>query len=174
MQAVLSGHRDEYSKLVARYHNMVYRVCLKMTRDEESAKDLAQEVFMKAYRALPTFREQSSFSTWLYQISVRRCLDFKRVNDREWRHRSSEAVSESHIVSLQTPEDIVLSKDTSLMLHKMLDELAEPYKSVVKLHYFHQYSYQEIANETGATVRTVESQLYRAKQMMRKRGADLR
>ncbi|MCL6446471.1 MAG: RNA polymerase sigma factor, partial [Alicyclobacillus sp.] len=61
---------------------MVYRVCLKMTEDRAAAEDVAQEVFLKAYDALPEFRQDASFSTWLYQITVHKCLDWRRAQTR--------------------------------------------------------------------------------------------
>ncbi len=169
-----SGHQEAYKFLVLRYQNMVYHVCLKITSDEVSAKDLSQEIFTKAYSALPAFREDSSFSTWLYQIAVRKCLDYKRANQREQSRRSTSEVSEDDWVTAETPEHIVLSQETNSRIHQMVNELAEPYRSAIKLYYFDQCSYQEIASRQGISTKTVESQLYRAKLMMRKKGEDFR
>ncbi|WP_379132881.1 RNA polymerase sigma factor [Paenibacillus sp. sgz500958] len=168
MSAVLSGQHQAFGHLVNRYQGMVYRVCVKITGEAESAKDMAQEVFIKAYKALPSFRGQSSFSTWLYRIAYRTCLDWKRANDREWKHRSSAEYTENDYVTSQTPEHAAIHKEASLELDENLNSLAEPYRSVVQLYYFHQHSYQEIARQKGVSVKTVESQLYRARQMMRK------
>jgi RNA polymerase sigma factor (sigma-70 family) len=171
---VLSGQHEAFSHLVTRYQGMVYRVCVKITGEPESAKDLAQEVFIKAYKALASFRGQSSFSTWLYKIAYRTCLDWKRSNDREWRHRSTAVYTENDWVTPDTPEHAALQKEASAELDENLNSLGEPYRSVVQLYYFQRQSYQEIAQEKGVSVKTVESQLYRARQMMRRQGGEWR
>lgn len=168
ISAVLNGEHQAFGHLVTRYQGMVYRVCVKITGEAESAKDMAQEVFIKAYKALPSFRGQSSFSTWLYRIAYRTCLDWKRANDREWRHRSSADYTENDWVTAQTPEQEVLEQETSAELGENVNSLAEPYRSVVQLYYFQRNSYQEIAEQKGVSVKTIESQLYRARQMMRR------
>ncbi|CAH1217926.1 RNA polymerase sigma-H factor [Paenibacillus auburnensis] len=174
ISAALSGQSQAFGHLVTRYQGMVYRVCIKITGEAESAKDMAQEVFIKAYKALPSFRGQSSFSTWLYRIAYRTCLDWKRANDREWRHRSTADYTENDWVTSQTPEHVALRKEASEELDQNLNSLTEPYRSVVQLYYFQRHSYQEIAEQKGVSVKTVESQLYRARQMMRKSGEEWR
>ncbi|WP_281257748.1 RNA polymerase sigma factor [Paenibacillus donghaensis] len=174
MTAVLGGHQEAFGHLVTRYQGMVYRVCYKITGEAESAKDMAQEVFIKAYKALPAFRGQSTFSTWLYRIAYRTCLDWKRANDREWKHRSTSDYTENDWVTMQTPEQVALHKEASLELDENVNSLAEPYRSVVQLYYFQRHSYQEIADQKGVSVKTVESQLYRARQMMRRIGEEWR
>ena len=145
-----------------------------MTADDVSAKDLSQDIFLKAYSALPAFREESSFSTWLYQIAMRKCLDWKRATQREQARRTLGEVNESDWVSAETPEQIVLSAETNSHVRAMVEQLQEPYRSAVQLYYFEQFSYQEIAKRQGITAKTVESQLYRARQMMRQKGEDFR
>lgn len=174
MNAVLAGRREAFTHLVTRYQGMVYRVCVKITGESESAKDLAQEVFIKAYKALPSFRGQSAFSTWLYRIAYRTCLDWKRSNDREWKHRSSAAYTENDWVTSTTPEEEALQKETAAELDRSVNSLSEPYRSVVQMYYFKRRSYQEIAEKTGVSIKTVESQLYRARQMMRRKGEEWR
>ncbi|QWU17509.1 sigma-70 family RNA polymerase sigma factor [Paenibacillus sophorae] len=170
ISAVLNGERQAFAHLVTRYQGLVYRVCIKITGESESAKDMAQEVFIKAYKALPSFRGQSSFSTWLYRIAYRTCLDWKRANDREWKYRSMADYTENDYVTSQTPEHAALRKEASEELGQSVNSLAEPYRSVVQLYYFNRQSYQEIAEAKGISVKTVESQLYRARQIMRRKG----
>ncbi|NQX70683.1 sigma-70 family RNA polymerase sigma factor [Paenibacillus alba] len=173
IRAVIAGHRESYAELVLRYQGMVYRVCLKMTDDRFSAEDLAQEVFIQAYRALPSYREQSSFSTWLYQITVRKCLDWRRSRARDRLHRSDANLTEQDTVTWQTPEHELLDKERNEKLHRMIEELQEPYQTVVRLYYLQYCSYQDIANRTQLPIKTVESQLYRARRIMRERGEGL-
>lgn len=94
----------------------------------------------------------------------------QRANDREWKHRSTVDYTENDYVTLQTPEHAALRKETSEELGESVNSLAEPYRSVVQLYYFNRQSYQEIAEVKGVSVKTVESQLYRARQIMRRKG----
>ncbi|KWX88046.1 hypothetical protein AMQ83_09220 [Paenibacillus riograndensis] len=141
---MLGGQHQAFGHLVERYQGMVYRVCIKITGEAESAKDMAQEVFIKAYKALPSFRGQSSFSTWLYRIAYRTCLDWKRANDREWRQRSTADYTENDWVTSQTPEHVLLRKEASEELGENLNHLTEPYRSVVQMYYFQRHSIRRL------------------------------
>ena len=83
IEAVLAGQRDAFADLVTRYQGLVFSVCRKLTGDATAAEDVAQETFLKAYRALAAYRQEAAFSTWLYQIAVRQCLDWRRRQQRE-------------------------------------------------------------------------------------------
>ncbi|RXZ77172.1 RNA polymerase sigma factor [Paenibacillaceae bacterium] len=170
IRSVLAGHREDYRHLVSRYQGKVYQLCLKITKEPEAAKDLVQEIFLKAYKALPSFREEAAFSTWLYQIAYRSCLDWKRSSGRELQHRSQRPYEESDWVTRKTPEHILLLQEARDDLKRMLEKLKDPYRTVIQMYYFQSCTYQEIAKQTGVSVKTVESQLYRAKRLMRKEG----
>jgi RNA polymerase sigma factor (sigma-70 family) len=166
---VLSGRHESYAYLVNEYQSNVYHVCLGVTREEESARELAHVVLTKAYYALPSYRKEAAFGTWLYRIAVRTCLDWKKSKQREWSHRAAAADQESDSVTEETPEKLLLDKETKLELMQLVRELKEPYKSVIYLYFFRGLSYREISEQTGAAEKTIESQLYRAKQILRKK-----
>lgn len=151
------------------YQNKVYHVCLKITREEESAKELAHVVLTKAFYSLSSYREEAAFGTWLYRIAVRTCLDWKKANQREWNHRTTAADPASDQAADDNPEKLLLDKEMKSELMQLVRELKEPYKSVVYLYFFRGLSYREIAEQTGAAEKTIESQLYRAKQILRKK-----
>ncbi|QHW33622.1 sigma-70 family RNA polymerase sigma factor [Paenibacillus rhizovicinus] len=166
---VLSGRHESYAYLVSEYQSNVFHVCLRVTRDEESAKELAHVVLTKAFYALSSYRKDAAFGTWLYRIAVRTCLDWKKANQREWKHRVADADPASDSVNEETPEKLLLDKEMRSELMQLVRELKEPYKSVVYLYFFRGLSYREIAERTGAAAKTIESQLYRAKQILRKK-----
>ena len=166
---MLSGRRDSFAYLVKEYQSKVYHVCLKMTREEESAKELAHVVFTKAFYSLSSYREEAAFGTWLYSIAVRTCLDWKKVKQRERNQRSAASDQVWDSLTEETPEKLLLDKEMKLDLMQLVKELKEPYKSVVYLYFFRELSYKEIAEQTGAAEKTIESQLYRAKQILRKK-----
>lgn len=174
VRAAVAGNCDAFGELVATYQSMVYRVCLKMTGNRNAAEDLAQEVFLKAYDALSAFRLDSSFSTWLYQITVRKCLDWRRSVSRERQKVSPVVVEDGEWMAMDTPEQSVVDEEQKSELLSLVDGLREPYRTVTKLYYFDERSCQEIAKQTGTSVKTIESQLYRARRIMRERGGALR
>jgi RNA polymerase sigma-70 factor (ECF subfamily) len=77
IEASRRGEREAFDRLVLRYQRDVYRLCYRFVNNHEDANDLAQEVFLRAWRAIPRFRGESSFSTWLYRIAVNACLNFR-------------------------------------------------------------------------------------------------
>jgi RNA polymerase sigma factor (sigma-70 family) len=168
--AAMAGNHDAYGELVSTYQSMVYRVCLKMTGNRDAAEDLAQEVFLKAYHALPGFRQDASFSTWLYQITVRKCLDWRRSMSRERQKVSAVAVEDTEWLALITPEQSLVEKERFTELLLIVNGLREPYRTVTKMFYLDERSCQEIAEQTGTPVKTIESQLYRARRLMREKG----
>jgi RNA polymerase sigma factor (sigma-70 family) len=172
--AIKDGKAEVYGELVSKYQNMVYRVCLKITEDKNVAEDLAQDAFIRAYDALDSFRLEASFSTWLYQITVRKCLDWKRANARERQHVATGLPIDVNADSGNTPLQSVIRKERALEMQRIVDELSEPYRTVTKLFYFDHCSYQEIAKQVGSSVKTIESQLYRARRILREKGDGLR
>jgi RNA polymerase sigma factor (sigma-70 family) len=152
---------------------MVYRVCLKMTGNSSSAEDVAQEVFIKAYQVLVSYREEAAFSTWLYQITVRKCLDWRRVQDRERQHRSVASYTENDSITHPSPEHALLDKERDDEIQRIIVGLQEPYRTAIQLYYFHHCSYQEIADRQKMPIKTIESQLYRARRMIREKGGNL-
>lgn len=143
-----------------------------MTGNRDIAESLAQEVFLKAYAALPGFRQDASLSTWLYQITVRACLDWKRSMSRE--SQKLKLLEGEEYTSTDTPEQLLVRKERSAELLSLVNGLREPYRTVTKLFYLDEHSCQAIANQMGVPVKTVESQLYRARRMLRERGGALR
>ena len=167
IDAVLKGQTNAFSLLVNRYQDMVYRVCLKMVKDPKYAEDLTQEVFMKVYETLSSFRGDAEFSTWLYKITVRKCLDWQRTRGR-FKEDSVENNTVLNFRENQTPEHLVISKEEKTDLRRIVNQLQEPYQTVVKLYYFEELSYQEIMERTGIPAKTIESQLYRGRKMLKK------
>lgn len=180
VRAVLAGQHDAYAGLVSRYQGLVYSVCCKMTGDPAAAEDVAQETFIKAFRALATYRHEAAFSTWLYQIAVRQCLDWRRRQQREsareqlWQQQwDRSAVGHGTITddgSTATPEGVVLAREGREEVRRQVAKLREPYRTVVDLYYFQEQSYEAIARRTGVSPKTVESQLYRARRLLREQG----
>jgi RNA polymerase sigma factor (sigma-70 family) len=170
VRAAAAGDHEAYGALVATYQSKVYRLCLKMTHDPVAAEDLAQDVFVKVFGALPSFRYDCQFSTWLFQVAVRHCLDWRRSVDRERRYLATADMAEVSAPHEETPEQALLKTERTAQLLLLVQDLREPYRAVTRLFYLEGCTYQDIAARMGTSRKTVESQIYRARQMMRQRG----
>ncbi|MFD2672136.1 RNA polymerase sigma factor [Marinicrinis sediminis] len=174
VQAVRQGQTEAFSLLVDRYQGMVYRVCLKMIKDPISAEDVTQDIFIKAYESLASFRGDAQFSTWLYTITVRKCLDWQRARSRNRVDlMTSEQEGERTFAESETPEDRFMRMERTEKVKEAVRALKEPYRTVVRQYYLEERSYQEISEQSGVPIKTIESQLYRARKMLKQKGEEL-
>lgn len=172
IQSILSGDNTHYRDLVSRYQHKVYSVALKITNNQKDAEDISQEVFIKAFQALSGFQSQSSFSTWLYKITVNRCLDWKRkykAYEKEKNTEEIEMFANEHHEERSSPEEALLSNERSKAIGLAIQGLPKNYQSVISLYYFNNMTYQQIADKLGIAKKTVESRLYRGKMMLKER-----
>ena len=172
VREVLAGRKDLFADLVDRYKGLVFALIHTALRDGTGeAEDLAQEVFLKAYRALPQFRGEASFSTWLYRIALNHLQDRLRA-------RRPEAVDlasvEERVVADpgKTPEETAIQTENRLLIQRTLAELPENYRQALYLYHYHDLSYAEIGERLGVPARTIETRLYRAKKMLRAKLAE--
>ena len=169
---ILAGRQDLFAGLVDRYKGLVFGLIRTALRDGTGeAEDLAQEVFLKAYRALPQFRGKASFSTWLYRIALNHLRDKIRAR----RPDAVELASIEERVAAdpgKTPEETALRAENRLLIQQSLAELPEDYRQALYLYHYRDLSYAEIGKRLGVPARTVETRLYRAKKMLRAKLAE--
>lgn len=167
-----AGDNAAFAELYRRYSKRVFGVCFSLVRDVSITEDLVQESFLRAYRKLDTFREDSLFSTWLHRIAVNSALMYLRK-------RSSSATE----VSLNEPthddsaeemgelfgaEDTVLEKLVDrVTLQRAIESLPPGYRAVVVLHDVEGYQHDEIAEILGCTIGNTKSQLHKARLKLR-------
>ena len=164
---VRGGETRAFGELVARYQDSVYGMALRFVGGRGDAEDVAQEVFLRAYRGLEGFKGNAKLSTWLYRITFNLCADWLRRNKRADRTAVTiEAAAElaDHRVNLE--EGVVMAEERDT-LRSALDRLDERYRSVVVLLYYQKLSYEQIAAVLELPVKTVETRLYRARKMLR-------
>jgi RNA polymerase sigma-70 factor (ECF subfamily) len=148
-----------------------------MIGHREDALDLVQDTFLRVYQALPRFRGESAFNTWLYRIVVNVCHnELKRRRRRPLTFTESESELASRPFSLleqitagETPEDLYLRHECQLQLEQMIQQLPERYRLVVLLHDIQCLSYEEIAAVLNTNIGTVKSRLNRAHHMLREK-----
>ena len=159
---------DAFEALVQLYQNKIYALALRMTGDADDAFDVSQESVLKLYRALPKFRQEASFSTWVYRITRNAALDFLR---KKRASLSLEALYEQGLEPLaaENIERRVILSDENRALEKMIEELPAQLREVILLRDVDGYSYEEIAQILQTALGTVKSRLYRAREMLRKK-----
>lgn len=153
--------------LVERYQSLVYSIAYRMIHDRAEAEDMAQEVFLKAFRTLDTFREEASFKTWICRIATNRCIDWKRKHAS--RNQLTAGVEEADALpdEAETPEQTLLRRERQSEVRDVIDGMPEKYRAILLMYHFQGMTYKDIAESEGISSRTVETRLYRAKQMLR-------
>jgi RNA polymerase sigma-70 factor (ECF subfamily) len=173
-----AGDVQAFEALVRRYQRWVFTLALRMVGDRGDAEDIAQEVFLKAYRGLQGFRRESRFSTWLYAIAGHHCLN--RLAGREYRTRRAERSAGAAAGPLPSAADRVADAspgpDALLERHELrrviqtgLGQLAEHQRIVIILRDIQGMSYEDIAATLGVELGTVRSRLHRARMELRAR-----
>ncbi len=175
VEAIRSGQTQRFEELVEKYKDRVYSMAFRFTGNPQEGQDLAQEIFINIFRNIGSFEAQSALSTWIYRVSLNRCLDWQRKQQRRASHltfmsgRREEDQNILDRVSTGTdgPEETYLHQEQSKELQGAIANLPEKYKTVIILYHFQQLSYQEIGSILKIPVRTVETHLYRAKQKLK-------
>ena len=169
------GDQDAFSQLVEANQNKIYSLALRMTGSPEDGADLAQEAFLRAWRSLPSFQEESSFSTWLYKLTSNLCIDFLRKEKR----RKAVAITvsldddqdESPPVEVPdhrfTPEAEVERRELRAAMSRALKTMSEEHRQILILREVEGLSYTEIAQLLDVEEGTVKSRLARARISLR-------
>ena len=172
VESARDGSEEAYAELVRAYRSKVFNMAYGFTGNRESADDLAQEVFLKAYLALPRFRFGSTFGTWLYRIAVNHIRDFLRKGARV-KEVSLEAVGEpaaggDAVLAMEKERE---DEGRRRLVRRELEALPEKYRLVLTLRDVEGLPYEEIARVLGLSPGTLDSRLHRARKMLRKRVA---
>ena len=159
------GDADAFAHLVTAYETSVYRLALRMCGNAHDAEEAAQEAFVSAWKGLPSFRGESKFSSWLYQLTTNACLDLLR---REKRHRAAVPLDEqAELSSEDTPQRAAETAELRDTLQAALQELSDDHRQIFLLRQMRQLSYDEIGALLGLESGTVKSRLSRAKKQLR-------
>ena len=165
------GNEEAFASLVKKYKTKVFNLAWSLTRDRETADDLAQEAFIKAYFALPTFQFKSEFGTWLYRITVNHVKDYLRKKSKMSKMlfekmKEMPLVQENEIIKKEKEQIIEQRKK---FVHQCLQTIPEKYKLILSLRDIQGFSYEEITKILKISPGTVDSRLHRARKMLRKK-----
>lgn len=171
IDAARTGDLDAFNRLVERYERLVYAVCLRLLHERESAEDLTQETFIRAYSALDHY-EGGSFRAWLIRIATNRSYDLLRYQQRRPAQSLEAQVVEAEPRWSTEPVAIdplqhVAQRELGERLERALQSIPEEQRLIVMLYDIHGYSYDEIAEVTTTSLGTIKSRLSRARARLR-------
>lgn len=160
----LEGSERSWLTLVKRYESRVYNYALRLSRNQDDAMELMQEVFLSVYRNLANFRGDSSFSTWLFRIAANRSTDMFRKQQRTPEGCDKDLET---IIDDQSPTDELEMAQQNYSIRKLMASLPEDQRIVIELKFFQHFSFDEIAQQTGISPNTAKSRLYAALKKLR-------
>ncbi len=164
MLRVAEGELDAFNELVCRHQHSAWRIAYRFLGDPTEAEDIVQEAFLRILDAAPRYKPRAAFSTYLYRVVARLCID----NTRKKRPIFSNTLPET-VDASPGPATVLVQKDRDALLRKTLDALPSRQRMVVILKYYEDLSYDEIARAMGTTVKAVERLLGRARKTFQKR-----
>jgi len=171
-----SGSTGAFKDLVELHQDLVLNICYRFLRNRQDAEDMAQEVFIQAYRSISRFRGDAKLSTWLYRIAVSKSLDFIRKKNRKKRFSSIKNALEisGHAEDIPAadgtnPHIVAERKERIQILQEALNTLPENQRIAITLSKYEGFSQQAIAGVLGTTISAVESLVHRAKQNLKKK-----
>lgn len=167
---VQHGDKSAYDILVLRYQHKIIQLVNRYVKDHSEAQDVAQEAFIKAYRALGSFRGESAFYTWLYRIAINTAKNYlvaraRRSSDLQVDVQDAEAVENApQLQGLETPERQLLGDEIAETIQAAIENLPEEMRVAIMLREFEGLSYEEIAEAMDCPVGTVRSRIFRARE----------
>ena len=171
IRSVLDGNINDFEQLVTAYEKNVYNLALRMVGDPDDAADITQETFIKAYRALGSFRGDSKFSSWLYRIASNVCLDFLRSRSRRAQvplsFENEDAEGEIELPDMsQNPEEVLMKKLSMEAVRRGMEKLPPKQRQILVLRELCGLSYAELAQTLSVEEGTVKSRIFRARKRL--------
>ena len=167
-----SGDADSFNQLILRWERPIYALAYRVIGRDEDARDVCQETFLRAFRALPGFKGQAKFSSWLYRIALNLCRDWIRRQKRTPVVAMPEGVDVVELAAEQGPvesiEDLVARKELSDTVAIAMRELPEEQRTAIVLKEYHGLTFQEIADLQGCPLSTVKTRLYQGLSVLRR------
>lgn len=157
---------ERLSAMIDTYQNLVFSICYKVTADYFAAEDLTQEAFLAAYKGLDGF-EGTNEKAWLCRIATNKSIDYLRSAGRK-AVPTEDAFFEQQSESRGSPEEICLEEEVRERLLKYCSKLKPPYDEIAKAVYYDEMKAEEIARKRNENIKTVQTQIYRARDMLRK------
>lgn len=159
--------KENFIRLLRQYQNLVFSICLKLTGDYFAAEDLTQETFLSAYQHMGTFDGQAE-KAWICRIASNKCTDYLRAAARRTVPVEEEELQSAAGVAKEEPLGLVLNRELLAELKTACEALNPPYREIALAHYVEGKTAGEIAAKQGASLNTVKTRIYRAREMLKK------
>jgi RNA polymerase sigma-70 factor (ECF subfamily) len=167
------GDVESFNQLIVRWERPIYALAYRVIGKEEDARDVCQDAFLRAYRALPGFKGQAKFSSWLYRIALNLCRDWIRRQRRAPVSQLPEDIDASELAAAAGPvesiEELVARRELSAIVEEAMSVLSEEQRTAIILKEYHGMTFQEIADMQGCPLSTVKTRLYQGLSLLRRR-----
>ena len=171
VERVQRGEKRAFDLLVAKYQRKLFRLLSRLIRDQAEIEDVAQEAFIKAYRALPNFRGESAFYTWLYRIAINTAKNYLVAQGRRAPTQTETEIEDAEnfedgesLRTEDTPDRMLLSKQVAEAVNRAIERLPEDLRTAIVLRELEGLSYEEIAVSMNCPIGTVRSRIFRARE----------
>jgi len=171
VERVQRGDKRAFDLLVAKYQRKLFRLLSRLIRDPAEIEDVAQEAFIKAYRALPNFRGESAFYTWLYRIAINTAKNYLVAQGRRAPTQTETDIEDAEnfedgdsLRTEDTPDRMLLSKQVAEAVNRAIERLPEELRTAIVLRELEGLSYDEIAASMNCPIGTVRSRIFRARE----------
>ncbi len=171
VERVQRGDKAAFNLLVVKYQRKIFRLLSRLIRDQAEIEDVAQEAFIKAYRALPNFRGDSAFYTWLYRIAINTAKNYLVSQGRRAPTSTPSDIEDAetfddgdHLRDLNTPDSMLVTKQVGEAVNRAIDRLPEDLRTAIVLRELEGLSYEEIAESMQCPIGTVRSRIFRARE----------
>jgi RNA polymerase sigma-70 factor (ECF subfamily) len=166
------GDLDSFNQLILRWERPIYALAYRVIGREEDARDVCQEAFLRAYRALPGFKGEAKFSSWLYRITLNLCRDWIRRQRRAPVTQMPEEMDLLEAQAVMEPsesiEDLVARRELTAVVEEAMAQLPAEQRTAIVLKEYHGMTFQEIADLQGCPLSTVKTRLYQGLSVLRR------
>jgi len=175
IESALTGSQNAYKQLMNRHQQAVFHIVFKIVRNNDTASDLVQETFMKAFASLATYRAEYKFSTWLYRIGANCAIDYLRKQRIRTLSLDSPAQTADGEMEFEiadesfNPERDLLNHEKRISINDAIDELPEKYRLVIIYRHKDNKTYEEISEVLDVPIGTVKARIFRARELLKKK-----
>ena len=163
---VLEGNVNAFTHIVDRHKDRAYNLAFRICCNREEAEEIAQDSFLKAYRALGSFQRKSSFSTWLYRIVYNTAVSYVRIKKKDILSLEDFPADATDFIGTCTSEEEAESEYRRSLINFAFQKIGEEERSLITLHYYEEMSTEEISEVTGISKSNIKVKLFRARQKM--------
>ena len=163
VERYLGGDLRAFDEIMIRYERQIYRLCYRFTSNPDDARDLAQDVFVKAFEHLGNFRKESSLKTWLYRIATNHCINHVKANARQF-VEVTDTTAQTHT----TVQAVLEDNEQRDSFRNLVKRLPPKQRAILELRIHEQLSYEEIATMSNRSVSTIKASVFFALEKLRK------